>query len=129
MCATPSNTYARPAIGLGVISNFDRRLRTVLADLKLAPFFEHVVISSEVGRTSLTRVFSSGRSLLFGVAADSALHVGDDPHKDWGAEALGLAVFRLERPCRTRCATSCLPNISRRVPVKTETCAAIGFRK
>ncbi len=86
---------------LGVVSNFDRRLRTVLTDLGLTEFFEDIVISSEVGvdkpdprifRHALTR---------FGVAADEALHVGDDPHKDWGAETAGLQVFRLERPRHT----------------------------
>ena len=86
---------------LGVVSNFDRRLRRVLADLGLGECFEHVVISSEVGVDKPDpRIFRHALE-RFGVAADGVLHVGDDPRKDWGAEAAGLRVFRLERPRHT----------------------------
>ena len=86
---------------LGVVSNFDRRLRTVLAELGLTASFEHIVISSEVGADKPDpRIFAEALG-LFDVPAGRALHVGDDPHKDWGAEALGLRVFRLERPRHT----------------------------
>ena len=86
---------------LGVISNFDRRLRKVLADLGLDGFFEEIVISSEVGFDKPDpRIFPHALVGL-GVTAGEALHVGDDPHKDWGAEAAGLRVFRLERPRHT----------------------------
>ena len=36
-------------LALGVISNFDRRLYAVFDDLGLTRFFDHIVISSEVG--------------------------------------------------------------------------------
>ncbi len=86
---------------LGVISNFDGRLRKVLADLALAPYFDHLVISSEVGADKPDqRIFAKALE-LFGVAPGRAWHVGDDPQKDWGAEAVGLRVFRLERPRHT----------------------------
>ena len=86
---------------LGVISNFDRRLRKVLAGLGLASAFEHIVLSSEVGADKPDpRIFAEGLR-LFDVPAGRALHVGDDPRKDWGAEAVGLRVFRLERPRHT----------------------------
>ena len=86
---------------LGLISNFDRRLRKILADLQLEAFFEHLIISSEVGVDKPDpRIFRHALA-RFGVAASAAVHVGDDPHKDWGAEAAGLRVFRLERPGRT----------------------------
>ena len=85
----------------GVVSNFDLRLRRVLADLDLSEFFEHVVISSEVGVDKPDpRIFQHALD-RFGVAAENVLHVGDDPRKDWGAEAAGLRVFRLERPRHT----------------------------
>ena len=86
---------------LGVVSNFDRRLRRVLADLGLGGFFEQVVISSEVGADKPDpRIFQHALA-RFGVAAENVLHVGDDPRKDWGAESAGLRVFRLERPRHT----------------------------
>lgn len=86
---------------LGVISNFDGRLRKVLHDLALAPFFEHVIISSEVGADKPDqRIFAKALE-LFGVTPDRAWHVGDNPQKDGDAAAAGLRVFRLERPRHT----------------------------
>ena len=83
---------------LGVVSNFDRRLHRVLADLGLGEYFEHIVISSEVGADKPDpRIFRHALD-LFGVAPEAAVHVGDDPRKDGGAEAAGLRVFHLERP-------------------------------
>ena len=86
---------------LGIISNFDRRLRKVLADLGLAASFEHIIISSEVGADKPDPRMYAEALRLFGVPAGRALHVGDDPRKDWGAERVGLRVFRLERPRHT----------------------------
>jgi putative hydrolase of the HAD superfamily len=84
---------------LGIISNFDGRLRPILGHLGLADTFDPVIISSEVGvdkphelifQTALTR---SEFSPL------EAMHIGDDPICDWqGATSAGLDVFRLDRP-------------------------------
>ncbi len=84
---------------LGVVSNFDRRLHSTLADLGLAECFAHVVLSSEVGADKPhPRIFERACA-LFGVARADALHVGDDPVRDWrGAESAGLRIFRLSRP-------------------------------
>ncbi len=84
---------------LGVISNFDRRLFANLEDIGLASYFDHITISSEVGADKPhARIFERALG-AFGVAPDEAMHVGDDPVRDWaGAEAVGLRVFRLERP-------------------------------
>ncbi len=86
---------------LAVISNFDRRLYTVMDGVKLRPFFDAVIISSEVGADKPDpRIFEWALRTL-NVAPGEAWHVGDDPKRDWGAEALGLRVFRLERPHHT----------------------------
>jgi putative hydrolase of the HAD superfamily len=84
---------------LGVISNFDSRLHTILAHLGIAHFFEHVVVSSEVGADKPSpRIFAEALD-RFDVAAEFALHVGDDPEADWaGGVESGLSVFRLQRP-------------------------------
>ena len=84
---------------LGVISNFDRRLYSNLEDIGLAGYFDHVTISSEVGADKPhARIFQRALA-AFGVAPHEALHVGDDPVRDWaGAESAGLGVFRLDRP-------------------------------
>lgn len=84
---------------LGVVSNFDRRLHANLRALGLHGFFEHIVLSSETGADKPhARIFERACA-LFGLAPDQALHVGDDPVRDWqGAAAAGLQVFRLRRP-------------------------------
>jgi putative hydrolase of the HAD superfamily len=86
-------------IRLGVISNFDRRLFANLEDIGLSAYFDHVTISSEVGADKPHgRIFERALAAFNAKPAD-ALHVGDDPVRDWdGAEAAGLGVFRLKRP-------------------------------
>ncbi len=89
----------RPQYRLGVISNFDGRLRMIVEQLGIAQFFNPLVISSEVGADK-PDLFIFERALqLAGVAPGEALHVGDDPMGDWeGAAAAGLHVFKLDRP-------------------------------
>ncbi len=83
---------------LAVISNFDRRLYAVLDELGLRPFFDAVIVSSEVGADKPDpRIFEHALRML-NVTPGEAWHVGDDPKRDWVAEAQGLKVFRLERP-------------------------------
>ena len=86
-------------IPLGVISNFDRRLYANLEDIGLAAYFDHITISSEVGADKPHgRIFKRAQA-AFDASPGEALHVGDDPVRDWaGAEAAGLGVFRLKRP-------------------------------
>ncbi len=84
---------------LGIISNFDRRLREILLHLGIASFFCEVFISSELGADKpdpeIYRRVLSHR----GLSGAEALHVGDDPERDWQAAAeAGMRVFRLERP-------------------------------
>ncbi|OAI42977.1 hypothetical protein AYO41_03070 [Verrucomicrobia bacterium SCGC AG-212-E04] len=98
MAEVLQNLRAR-GLGLGVISNFDRRLFANLEDVGLTSCFDHITISSEVGADKPhARIFERALA-AFEVAPHEALHVGDDPVRDWaGAEAAGLGVFRLERP-------------------------------
>ncbi len=85
---------------LAVVSNFDRRLRTVLGHLRLAERFERVVLSSEEGADKPdARIFHRALGQMDARPAET-LHVGDEPAKDGGAEAAGLRVFHLERPGR-----------------------------
>jgi putative hydrolase of the HAD superfamily len=84
---------------LGIISNFDGRLRTVLAQLGLAPFFQHIVISSEVGADKPAPWIFEEALRRAGVRAGEAWHVGDEPESDWeGGARAGLHVFKLQRP-------------------------------
>lgn len=84
---------------LGIVSNFDGRLRIILQDLGIASFFDHWVISSEVGADKPEPFIYECALKMAGVAPAEALHVGDDPVGDWeAAAAAGLHVFQLDRP-------------------------------
>ena len=86
-------------VQLGVISNFDSRLRTILTHLGVAEVFDDVVISSEVGADKPSAKIFSVALTNAHVAASESLHVGDEPETDWlGAEGAGMRVFRLQRP-------------------------------
>ena len=88
-----------PRFNLAVVSNFDGRLRMILQQLGVSRFFSSVFLSSELGADKPDPLIYHRALKLSGVAPDETLHVGNDPVRDWrGAEAAGLAVFRLERP-------------------------------
>ena len=89
----------RPQHRLAVISNFDGRLRMIVEQLGISKFFDHLVISSEVGADKPEPFIFQRALQLVGVAPDEAMHVGDDPAGDWeSAAAAGMRVFRLDRP-------------------------------
>jgi len=89
----------RPHYRLGVISNFDGRLRMILEQLGISKFFTALAISSEVGADKPDPFIFQRAVKLCGVTLSEALHVGDDPEHDWeGAELAGLAIYKLERP-------------------------------
>ncbi len=87
---------------LAVISNFDGRLRRVLDDLGVAARFENLFISSELGcEKPAPAIF---RQALGSMNAEPGrcIHAGDDPERDWaGAAAVGLEIFRVNRPTVT----------------------------
>lgn len=88
-------------LALAIISNFDRRLYAILEHLQLAACFERIVISSEIGADKPDPFIFQYALEAMRVDPAEAVHVGDDPRCDWGAEAVGLCVFRLERPAMT----------------------------
>ena len=84
---------------LGVISNFDKRLRTIFGRLDLTRFFEKIIISSEAGVDKPDpRIFEQALFAM-NLQPAMAIHVGDDPVRDWhAAAAAGMHVFRLNPP-------------------------------
>jgi putative hydrolase of the HAD superfamily len=89
----------RPRFDLAVVSNFDGRLRMILQHLSVSKYFSHVFLSSEVGADKPDPLIYRRALKLSRLAPNEALHVGDDPIRDWqAAEAAGLSVFRLDRP-------------------------------
>jgi putative hydrolase of the HAD superfamily len=89
----------RPRFQLAVISNFDGRLRLILQHLGISKFFPNVFVSSELGADKPDPEIYRRALSLMKLKRDEALHVGDDPKRDWeAASAAGLLIFRLERP-------------------------------
>jgi putative hydrolase of the HAD superfamily len=86
-------------VRLGIVSNFDARLHRILANLGVADFFEHVIISSEVGADKPSARIFAAACQKFGITPGKVLFVGDDPEADWlGAGRAGMQVFKLKRP-------------------------------
>ncbi len=86
---------------LGVVSNWDTRLRGICAGLGLDRLVDFIVISAEVGvRKPDPRIFHAALEQA-GVAASEALHVGDLPEEDVaGARAAGIEAVLIDRPRR-----------------------------
>jgi putative hydrolase of the HAD superfamily len=89
----------RPRFQLGVISNFDGRLRFILEHLGVSKFFSYVFISSELGADKPDPEIFRRALKVIDSEPNQVLHVGDDSDRDWkAASAAGLAIFRLDRP-------------------------------
>jgi putative hydrolase of the HAD superfamily len=76
---------------LGLASNYDHRLRAVLAGFPELRGLGHLVISAEVGWRKPARPFFDAIQEKVRLPAARILHVGDDPENDFaGAVAAGL---------------------------------------
>ncbi len=76
---------------LALVSNWDTRVRRILEETGLTPWFDAIVISSEVGvRKPDPRIFHRALELV-GVAPGEAIHAGDSRGDDLeGARAAGV---------------------------------------
>lgn len=83
---------------LGVISNWDERLRPLLAQIGLAPYFDTIVISAEVGFHKPDRRIFDHVADTLQTAPGKILHVGDSREEDLaGAKAASFEAALLER--------------------------------
>lgn len=95
----PVLEHLKGQVSLRMLSNFDHRLHGILQGLGLMPYFDKVVVSSEVG-------YSKPHPGIFAAAvaqtpwkADKCLHVGDERLADFeGAVSAGLHAFHVQRP-------------------------------
>ena len=92
------DTLASRGIKLGVISNWDERLRELLRSLELDRYFEAFAISCEVGFCKpSTNIFAHAATKLC-LPAKAILHVGDSFELDVaGARAAGFQALRIDR--------------------------------
>jgi putative hydrolase of the HAD superfamily len=88
-------------LGIGVISNWDTRLRGILKGLGLDRFVDVLLVSSEVGvRKPDPRIFRMALERT-GVRAEEAVHVGDLAEEDAeGARRAGLGAVLIDRDAR-----------------------------
>ena len=83
---------------LAVVSNFDRRLVALLAELRLAPFFHEVFPSTVAGAAKPDPAIFQGAVTALSVDPGATLHVGDGVREDVeGARAAGLVAVLLDR--------------------------------
>src|SRR5208282_1862494 len=89
---------ARQAYVLGVASNYDSRLRPVVAGLPALRPVQHLVISSEVGWRKAAKPFFESLCRTARLPAHQILLVGDDLVNDYeGARAAGLEAVLVAR--------------------------------
>lgn len=85
-------------IRLGIVSNWDERLRPLLRKLKLDGYFASVAVSREVGFPKPSRhIFQQAASGL-GLLPGEILHIGDSLEMDVaGAKAAGFQALQIHR--------------------------------
>jgi putative hydrolase of the HAD superfamily len=92
------NNWRDKGIELGIISNFDSRIFSVLQSLELRDYFDSITISTQVGA-------AKPEAKIFGVAlakhnchAKDAWHVGDSDNEDYhGAKSVGMRGILINR--------------------------------
>lgn len=83
---------------LGVISNWDATLESLLRDMGYLPYFDEVISSAAVGtRKPYKDIFDIALERM-GVDAENAIHVGDLPDADGeGAAGAGIRPVIIDR--------------------------------
>ncbi|HWD92989.1 MAG TPA: HAD-IA family hydrolase [Verrucomicrobiae bacterium] len=83
---------------LGVISNWDERLRRLLRTLKLDNYFATLTISCEVGFPKPSRAIFQQTAAALDLPPGAILHIGDSPEMDVaGAKAAGFQALQIHR--------------------------------
>lgn len=91
-------SLAGHGLDLGIISNWDERLRPLLHALRLDRYFNCLVISCEAGFPKPSPVIFQEALRQLGRPASAVLHVGDALREDFaGAMAAGLPALHLQR--------------------------------
>ncbi|KAI8474047.1 MAG: HAD-like domain-containing protein [Monoraphidium minutum] len=81
-------------VKLAVCSNFDTRLRPVLAGLGVDSLFDAIVVSAEVGAEKPSPIIFEAAVAQLGVRAAECVHVGDDRRNDvWGGRDAGVTAW------------------------------------
>ena len=90
--------WRQQGIELGIISNFDTRLYSVIEHLEIKDFFTTVTISAHVGAAKPDRRIFEAALKKHNYTPNQAWHIGDSQKEDYdGAKQAGLKPFLLER--------------------------------
>lgn len=85
-------------IPLGILSNFDSRIYSVLKSLKLADYFTSVTLSTEVGAAKPNPKIFETALQKHNCPAHAAWHIGDSFEEDYqAAKAVGMRGIWLRR--------------------------------
>lgn len=85
-------------VELGIVSNFDSRIYSVLQFLDLEPFFTSITISTEVGAAKPDAKIFAAALAKHNCVPEFAWHIGDSRREDYdGATTAGLNAFLIDR--------------------------------
>ena len=88
----------KSGITLGIISNWDSRLHTILKSTHLADYFDFILASAEVGSAKPDKKIFIEALRKSGVSSHEACHIGDDLNADvLGAKKAGIDAILIDR--------------------------------
>lgn len=92
------DTLRTRGYALGMISNWDNRLYSIVRDLGIEPYFQKILASSTVGVAKPgIAIFHQALEAL-GATAETSLHIGDSLSDDYhGARGAGMQAVLLDR--------------------------------
>jgi dihydrofolate synthase / folylpolyglutamate synthase len=100
----------RRGLKLGIISNWDDRLRPLLRELQLESYFDSIVISGEAGAQKPDPMIFRASAAQLNTPPEAILHIGDGAVEDVaGARAAGLQALHLTRGKTLACLPSLQP--------------------
>jgi len=92
---------ASRGVQMGIISNFDSRLRPLLRHLGIAPYFQSVTLATEEGVLKPNPEIFKRVMQRHGLEKSEAIYVGDNPKRDVeGARAAGMTPILVLRTRR-----------------------------
>lgn len=94
------DAWQQQGITLGVLSNFDSRIYSVMANLDLEDYFSSITISTEIGAAKPDPLIFEAALAKHQIegSPDLAWHIGDSFSEDYiGASAVGINAFWLNR--------------------------------
>ena len=94
------NTWQQQGVTLGILSNFDSRIYSVLKALELEDYFSSITISTEIGAAKPDLLIFQAALAKHNLeqSPELAWHIGDSFNEDYeGATAAGLTAFWLNR--------------------------------